>query len=222
MTTFKSAAADGGTTTQAVRAGGAAGAADPERRRASFSSMESSTAADWEAILTEQRLFVAGLADRVLQHLQLLAGDHGGFPIDRLQHSLQTADLAADGGEDDEYIVCALLHDIGDTLGSYNHASVAASVLAPFVTEENHWMVEHHAVFQGYHFFHHLGMDRTMRDAFRQSPHHERTAAFVERYDNHAFDSSRATPPLSAFEPLVRQTFSRPRRTLYTALLAES
>lgn len=201
---------------------GAGGVADRAPRRASFPSMEVSTAGDWEVILDEQRLFVAGLADRVLQHLQLLAGDHGGFPIDRLQHSLQTADLAADGGEDDEYIVCALLHDIGDTLGSFNHAAVAASVLAPFVTEENLWMVEHHAVFQGFHFFHHLGMDRTLRDAFRQSPHYERTAGFVERYDNHAFDASRTTPPLSVFEPLVRQTFSRPRRTLYTALLVTS
>jgi predicted HD phosphohydrolase len=47
----------------------------------------------------------------------LLEGDCGGFPVDRLTHCLQTATLAHQDGKDEEYVVCALLHDIGDTLG---------------------------------------------------------------------------------------------------------
>jgi predicted HD phosphohydrolase len=70
-------------------------------------------------------------------------------PADRLTHSLQTATLAYRAGEDEEYVVCALLHDLGDTLGTYNHADIAAAILKPFVSEQNHWIIEKHGIFQG-------------------------------------------------------------------------
>ncbi|MGI9287487.1 MAG: HD domain-containing protein [Pseudomonadales bacterium] len=188
-------------------------------QRASFTSMVSSTAEDWQLIATEQMQFIAGLPDRVLTHLGLLAGDYGGFPVDRLQHCLQTATLAHEGGEDEEYVVCALLHDIGDTLGSLNHADVAATILQPFVSVENHWLVKHHAIFQGYYFFHHIGMDRNMRDQFKDDPNYERTARFCELYDNPAFDPQAEPMPLETFEPMVRNVFSNPRTSLYKTLL---
>lgn len=183
--------------------------------RAPFKIMSESTQEDWNLIVGEQMKFIAGLPDRILSHLRLLEGDYGGFPVDRFQHSLQTAHLAAEAGEDDEYVVCALLHDLGDTLGSTNHADVAAAIVHPFVSEENHWMVKHHAIFQGYNFFHYLGMDRDMRDQFRQSPHYERTLEFVARYDDPAFDHERSPLSLELFEPMVRSVFSQPKRSLY-------
>jgi predicted HD phosphohydrolase len=186
--------------------------------RAAFHAMEQGTAEDWKII---GRSFVEhgkGLADRVLGHLGLLGGDFGGFAVDRLTHSLQTATRAFRAGEDEEYVVCALLHDIGDTLGSYNHADIAAAIVKPFVSEENHWMVEQHAVFQGYYFFHHVGMDRDLRERFRGHPGFERTARFCELYDAPAFDPSGETLPLDAFEPMVRRVFAAPRQTLYTGL----
>ena len=93
-----------------------------------FSKMSESTAEDWQIILPEQMAYFKKLPDRILAHLELLTGDYGGFAIDRLQHSLQTAHRAAEAGENEEYVVCALLHDIGDTLGSANHADVAAVI----------------------------------------------------------------------------------------------
>ncbi len=84
--------------------------------------------------------------------------------------------------------MCALLHDVGDLLGSWNHPEVSAAILKPFVSEANHWMVEKHGIFQGYNFFQHINMDRNMREQFRGHPHFERTARFVELYDNPAFD----------------------------------
>ena len=159
--------------------------------------------------------FAGGLADRVLAHLRLLEGDTGGFAVDRLEHSLQTATRAYRGGEDDEYVVCALLHDIGDTLGPYNHADIAAAVLKPFVSEENHWMVDKHGVFQGYYFFHHLGLDRDARDQYLGHPWYDRTAAFCHEYDQPAFDPSYATLPLEHFEPAVREMLADPRRSIY-------
>jgi predicted HD phosphohydrolase len=186
--------------------------------QASFASMEESTAEDWAIIGRHYLAFARELPDRVLAHLKLLDGDYGGFPVDRLQHSLQAATLAHRAGEDEEYVVCALLHDVGDTLGAYNHAEVAAAILKPFVSDENLWMVGHHAVFQGYYFFHHLGMDRNMRDAFRGHPCFERTALFCEKYDNPAFDRAMDNMPLEAFEPMVRRVLARPRQTIYKAL----
>src|SRR6476619_2246461 len=90
--------------------------------QATFASMDESTAEDWGIIGRHYLAFARTLPDRVLAHLKLLDGDYGGFPVDRLQHSLQAATLAHRAGEDEEYVVCALLHDIGDTLGTYNHA----------------------------------------------------------------------------------------------------
>ncbi|HET7499939.1 MAG TPA: hypothetical protein VFK02_03025 [Kofleriaceae bacterium] len=191
---------------------------DEDRPRAAFSSMADSTQADWAVIGAEFVQFGHGLADRVLAHLALLDGDYGGFPVDRLTHSLQTATRAHADGRDDEYVVCALLHDIGDTLGSYNHPDIAAAILKPFVSEENHWMVEKHGIFQGYYFFHHIGMDRDMREAFRGHPSFARTEEFCARYDGPAFDAKAETRPLAFFEPIVRRVFARPKRSIYTAL----
>jgi predicted HD phosphohydrolase len=184
---------------------------------AKFTRMDEGTAEDWAAIMQHFGPYAGGLADRVLAHLNLLKGERGGFAVDRYEHSLQTATRALRDGADEETIVCALLHDIGDTLGSFNHADIAAAVLKPFVCEANHWMVEKHGIFQGYYFFHHLGMDRDAREQFRSHPWFERTALFCERYDGPAFDPKGEILPLEFFEPMVRRLFAAPQRTIYTA-----
>jgi predicted HD phosphohydrolase len=185
--------------------------------RAGFKSMDESTQADWAAIASQFMPYAASLPDRVLAHLKLLDGDYGGFPVDRLQHSLQTATRAHRGRESEPYVVAALLHDIGDTLGSYNHPDIAAAILKPFVDDRLHWMVEHHGIFQGYYFFHHLGMNRDMREAFRGHDHFEDTARFCEIYDQNAFDPSYDSAPLEFFEPMVRRVFERPINSIYKA-----
>ena len=180
-----------------------------------FKKMSDSTAQDWQTIIGEQMEFMRGLPDRILTHLELLSDDYGGFPVDRLQHCLQTAELAAEAGEDEEYVVCALLHDIGDTLGSTNHADVGAAILQPFVSEENHWMIKNHAVVQGYNFFHYIGMDRNLRDGLQDHPCYERTLRFVDRYDDLAFDASKPKLSLKTFEPMVRKVLNEPKHSLY-------
>ncbi|HWA12105.1 MAG TPA: HD domain-containing protein, partial [Burkholderiales bacterium] len=122
-------------------------------QRAGFTSMKSSTRQDWDIIVERYQPFARELPDRILAHLKVLGEDDGGFAVTRLHHSLLTATLAHKGGEDEEYVVCALLHDIGDTLGSWNHPDVSAAIVKPFVSEANHWMVEKHGIFQGYYFF---------------------------------------------------------------------
>eukprot|EP00439_Symbiodinium_sp_Y106_P088130 s1_g666.t1 len=177
--------------------------------------MAESSQEEWELIAANNGEFSKGLADRVLAHLKLLDGDFGGFAVDRLEHSLQSATLAHRAGKDEEYVVCALLHDIGDTLGTYNHAEIGAAILKPFVSEDNHWMLEHHGIFQGYYFFHHIGLDRDMREQFRGHQAFEHTAQFCHLFDQNAFDPDYDTMPLEAFEPMVQRVMERPRASIY-------
>jgi predicted HD phosphohydrolase len=185
-----------------------------DNERARFTNMAESEAGDWLTIAGQFIPYARALPDRVLTHLKLLEGDYGGFPVDRLTHCLQTATRAHKDGRDEEYVVCALLHDIGDTLGSYNHADIGAAILKPFVSEENHWMVEKHAIFQGYYFFHHLGMDRDLRDSFREHPSFARTEEFCRAYDSPAFDPKGESLPLAFFEPMVRNVLAKPKQSL--------
>lgn len=186
--------------------------------RATFNRMEESTKEDWSVIVPEAMKMARSLPDRVMTHLQLLDGDYGGFPIDRYSHSLQTATLALKDGRDEEYVVCALLHDIGDTLGSFNHPDIAAAILKPFVSEANHWMVQNHGIFQGYNFFHHIGLNRDMRDMFNGHAYYDRTHEFIELYDNPAFDRKGEIFPISTFEPMLRRLMAMPKTSVYKAV----
>jgi predicted HD phosphohydrolase len=186
-----------------------------ERPRAAFHAMTEGTKADWDIIAAGSIELAAGLPDRTLAHLRELGGDFGGFAVDRLEHSLQTATRAYRADRDDEYVFCALMHDIGDLLGSFDHADIGAAMVKPFVSERNRWMVEKHAIFQGYYFFHHLGLDRDLREQFRGHEWFDHTAEFCEDFDQPAFDPGYDTLPLDHFEPLVRQIMAVPKRSLY-------
>lgn len=180
-----------------------------------FSCIQESTPEDWRIIGGEFMQFAKSLPDRVLAHLTLLEGDFGGFPISRYSHCLQAATRALRDGRDDEYVVCALLHDIGDTLSSFHHAEIATTVPRPFVREANHWMVQIHSIFQVYNFFHHIRMDRNMRDQFLGHAHYTPTEEFIALYDDPGVDSTAGTSPISEFEPLLRRVMAQPRDTIY-------
>lgn len=184
----------------------------PELERAKFREMKEGTKEDWAIISTEHRAFSEGLADRVLEHLKLLNGDFGGFPVDRLEHSLQTATRAYRDGRSETYVVMALLHDIGDTLACHNHPDVGAALIKPFVSEEEHWICQHHGAFQGYYYFHFIGGNRDLREKYRDHPYFDATAEFCEKYDQCAFDPDYDSEPLEFFEPMVRRVMAKPLR----------
>jgi predicted HD phosphohydrolase len=172
--------------------------------RATFSAMAESTADDWAIIAPQLDVAQSLVPERVLGLLRDLKNDYGGFPIDRLEHSLQTATRAERDGRDEEYVLCALIHDIGDTLAPFNHPAIAAAILKPFVSKANYWMVKHHGTFQGYYFWHYIGLDRNARETHRGSPYFEYTEEFCAKYDQPAFDADYRSEPLEHFEPLVR------------------
>lgn len=172
--------------------------------RTTFRSFEESTPEDWAIIIPQLNVTQSLAADHLLEQLGYLRSDHGGFPVDRLEHSLQTATRAQRDDRDDEYVLCALVHDVGDTLAPFNHPAIGAAILKPFVSEANHWMVEHHGIFQGYYFWQHIGLDRDTREQYRDSPYFDYTEEFCEKYDQTAFDADYRSEPLEHFEPIVR------------------
>jgi len=181
-----------------------------------FRRMDDNTAEDW-ALITRHHEAYHGprLADRVLALLRDLKGPKLGFQIDRYDHSLQTATRALRAGADEETIVVALLHDIGDNLAPENHCEIAAGILKPYVSEENYWLLLNHVVFSGYYFFHLTGGDRNAHRKLRGHAAYAKTKRFVEEWDGKSFDPEYETLPLDTFEPMVRRIFARPPRSAW-------
>ena len=184
-------------------------------QRAKFTAMTESTQAEWMAIGQIGAPYNRQMPDRMLAHLKMLGDDEGGFAVNRLEHSLQTATRAFKDGRDEEYVVCALIHDIGDVLSPSNHAEMGAMVLKPYISEQNHWMMDKHGIFQGYYFFQHLGLDRDMRDQFRGHPHFEYCAQFCHLYDQNSFDPNYQSMSVEDFEPMMRRVLEKPKHSIY-------
>lgn len=175
----------------------------------SFTRMDQGSYDDYQLLERNFKVCFEALPDNVLASLRKLAGDKLGYHVDRFEHSLQTATRAFRDGADEETVVVALLHDIGDTLAPENHGDLAAAVLKPYVSEANLWVVRHHPVFQGYYYYHHVGRDRLAFEKYRGHPHFERTHVFCDKWDQMSFDPEYDTMPLTAFEPMVRRLFTR-------------
>ena len=175
----------------------------------SFTSMSEGTRADYELLERLETQFAAQTADRILEHLRALAGSLAGYRVDRLEHSLQTATRAHRDGADEEMVVAALLHDIGDILSPHNHSELAAAVLRPYVSERTCWVVRQHGLFQSYYYAHHLGGDRHARDRYRDHPWYQAAVDFCHRWDQPSFDPEYPSLSLEYFEPMVRRIFAR-------------
>ena len=132
-----------------------------------------------------------------------------GYQITRLEHSLQTATRALNDKANDEMVVAALLHDIGDELAPLNHSEYAAAVLKPYVDEKTHWIILKHGEFQMYYYAHHLGGNRNQRDKYKGHKYYQDTVNFCENWDQNSFDPNFKSLPLEDFAPLVRKIFSR-------------
>ncbi len=148
------------------------------------------------------------LVGNVLATFRLLEGPNLGYQIDRARHSRQSATRALRNGESTEFVVAALLHDVGDVLAPDNHSAVAADILAPYVSEETTWVVRHHGLFQGYYYFHHVGGDRHVRERHAGSPYYDRCVDFCASYDQNSFDPRYDDLPLEDFVPLVEEIFT--------------
>jgi len=175
----------------------------------SFTSMAAGTREDYELLERLEAEFAASTADRVLEQLRRLAGSLGGYKVDRLEHSLQSATRAYRDDADEEMVVAALLHDIGDLLSPHNHSELAAAVLRPYVSERTYWIVRQHGLFQSYYYAPHFGNDRNARDRYIDHPWYQDAVDFCHQWDQSSFDPEYESLPLEYFEPMVRRVFAR-------------
>jgi len=178
-------------------------------KKVSFTEMKNGTKEDYLFLEKHEKNYVNKTADRILKYMSGLTKTLEGYPISRLEHSLQSATKALIAREDEEMIVAALLHDIGDELAPMNHSEYAAAILKPYVSEKTHWIVERHGEFQAFYYAHHLGGDRNKREKYKNHKYYQATIDFCEKYDQGCFDPNYKSLPLEHFEPMVKRIFSR-------------
>ena len=178
--------------------------------KVSFTAMKDGTREDYEILAELEKPFLALTADRILQELRR-SGEITleGYQITRLEHALQSGTRAMRDGADIDWIVGALLHDIGDGLAPQNHDRMSAEVIRPFVRWDVAWTVEHHGIFQMLYYAHHYNWDRNARDRFRDHPVFKNCEQFCERWDQSSFDPEYPMEPLDTFEPMVKEIFNR-------------
>ncbi len=174
-----------------------------------FTQMKDGTKEDYLLLEKHEKKYIEGTADRLIKFMSSLNTTLEGYKITRLEHSLQTATRALNDKADDEMIVAALLHDIGDELAPLNHSEYAAAVLKPYVSDKTHWVVEKHGEFQMYYYAHHLGGNRNQREKYKGHKYYQDTINFCENWDQKSFDPNFKSLSLENFKPLVYKIFSR-------------
>jgi predicted HD phosphohydrolase len=184
---------------------------DSPAARAAFTRMRDGTPAEYAMINAREAEYNRTLHVRVLDAVRALgaAEPDPGYAVSRLEHSLQSATRVERDGRSVDYVVAALVHDIGDGLAPYSHGSYAAVVLRPFVSEELCWVIDHHPLFQMYYYGAQTGDDVNARDTFRGHPWFDATVEFCEHYDENCFDPDYDWLPLEHFAPAVEEVFSR-------------
>ena len=174
-----------------------------------FTEMKAGTKDEYLLLDKYEQEYINGTADRILNFMKGLTSTLEGYKISRLEHSLQTATRAFNDKADEEMIVAALLHDIGDELAFHNHSEFAAAVLKPYVSEKTHWIVEKHGIFQLYYYAHHLGHNKDEREKYKGHKYYKDTIDFCENWDQKSFDPNFKSLTLKDFEPCVKKIFSR-------------
>ena len=174
-----------------------------------FTKMEDGDAEDYRFLNDHETEYTKGTADRLLKALVNLDESLSGYQITRLGHSVQSATRAWRDGADIDWVVSALLHDVGDIFAPYNHDEYAATILKPFVREQCRWVVEKHGDFQMIYYGHLVGGNQNKRDKFNGHEFFNDCAEFCERWDQTSFDPSYDDLPLEFFRPMVEEVFAR-------------
>ncbi len=185
----------------------------PRPQRASFRALSEATPADWALMERAERAHrqAHGPAGGLLNLLRsLIHADPLGAPVNLYAHSLQTATRVYNDAGDDELVVVALFHDVGEAISDNHHGLVAAEMLAPWISARRRWLLIHHVEFQALHFANHPTRDPHERDVYQGHPCFDETAHFCEAYDQNSFDPGFPTLTLGDFEPIVRRFFAGP------------
>lgn len=187
---------------------------EPGWRYVERPALDAFTGADW-AILSAQRgpYYAAEQARQVLRLLECSRDDPSfGYEVNNYRHSIQAATAALQDGRDEEYVVMALLHDVGFVTCPASHGAFAAALLAPYVSDGTRWLLERHMDVQAMFCRSSPGIDPAAGERWRGHPHFAVTLEFVERYDIGTIRAGLPEAPVAVFEPLVRRVLARPVR----------
>ncbi|MDG1340197.1 MAG: HD domain-containing protein [Paracoccaceae bacterium] len=174
-----------------------------------FTAMKDGDKEDYDFLTKHEIEHTKGTADRLLTALVALDEGLSGYQITRLGHSLQSATRAERDGADIDWVVSALLHDIGDIFAPYNHDEYAATILKPFVREQCTWVVEKHGDFQMVYYGEHVGANPEKRQQYAGHMYFDDCATFCERWDQSSFDPNYEHFPLEHFRDRVHEVFAR-------------
>lgn len=177
--------------------------------RVKFTAMKDGDREDYELLTKFETEYAAKTGERLLKALLDLDEGLAGYQVSRLDHSLQSATRAWRDGADTDWVVSALLHDIGDLYAPYNHDQCAALILKPFMREQCTWVVEMHGAFQRYYYAHHLGGDRNAREKYRGHLYFQDCVEFCERWDQSSFDPAYPQLGIEFFRDMVCDVFAR-------------
>jgi len=175
----------------------------------SFVHMADGTAQDYALLEQHEKAYARGLPKRILHALGKLENSFSGYQVSRLEHSLQSATRAYNDDRETDYVVAALVHDIGDELAPFSHSEMVAAILRPYVSEKLYWIVKQHGIFQMYYYAHHTGGDQHARERFSEHPWYQDAIDFCKLYDQNCFDPAYPSKPLAFFEPMLEQVFGR-------------
>ena len=178
-------------------------------KQVTFTQMRDGTVEDYALLEELEHEFARALPDRIMERMQALENSLSGYKVSRLDHSLQTATRALNDGADVDWIVTALVHDLGDDLAPLNHDSLAAAILKPYVREECTWVTHHHGIFQYAYYGDKVGLDPEARQKYKDHPSYDAAVTFCERWDQSSFDPDYPTEPLETFRSMVEEVFSR-------------
>jgi len=186
----------------------------PDWRYVEGATLDDIRGEDWPVLDRQRKQWMEGRQARDVLALLESQRDQAGFAygLNNYRHCLQSATLALRAGEDDEMIAIAVLHDVGYTVAAVNHGEFAAALLRPFISEDRHWMLMHHQIFQSYHCHDHPRLDPQARERYRGHPAFALTAEFIARYDQNAIDPQGEILPIAAFAPSVFRLFAKPPR----------
>jgi len=174
-----------------------------------FTRMAEGDRADYVFLEEHERKAASRVGARLIEALHDLDEAESAYKVSRMEHSLQCATRAWRDGADSDWIVTALLHDLGDLYAPYNHDEYAAAVLRPYVREQCTWVVSNHGLFQRYYYAHHFGGNREVRRRHEGHPYYDDCVQFCERWDQVSFDPEYQSLPLDHFRPIVDEVFSR-------------
>ena len=181
-----------------------------QEKTVKFVEMKDGDKEDYLLLQELEKPYLKMTPNRIIEELKR-QGDVSleGYKITRLEHGLQSGTRALRAGADLDWIVGALLHDIGDGLAPQNHDRMSAEVVRPYVREEVSWVIEHHGIFQMIYYAHHYGWDKNARDRFKDNIYFKSCSDFCERWDQSCFDPSYNSEPLETFEPMIKEVFTR-------------